>query len=83
MTIHHPLVHTSGIGHWDDMPEIDGTAPMEPAEEPAVIQGRPLRVARRASVTSSSAYSPRTSASLSISSRSIRARCTPWARKTR
>ncbi len=43
MTIHHLLVHTSGIGHWDDMPQIDGTAAMEPARELAIVQGRALR----------------------------------------
>ncbi len=62
----------------------NGTGPIATGPVPLVAPvGRRRRCGSRAraSVTSSSAYSPRTSASLSISSRSIRARCTPWARR--
>jgi CubicO group peptidase (beta-lactamase class C family) len=43
MTVHHLLTHTAGLGHWEDLPEIDVTARMEPAEEIAAFQRLPLR----------------------------------------
>jgi CubicO group peptidase (beta-lactamase class C family) len=42
MTIRHLLTHTSGIGHWNDMPEIDVCAAMDPAEQLDVIKRKPL-----------------------------------------
>ncbi len=42
MTIGHLLTHTSGIGHWHDMPEIDIYAATDPAEQFAVIKRTPL-----------------------------------------
>jgi CubicO group peptidase (beta-lactamase class C family) len=42
ITIGHLLTHTSGIGHWDDMPEIDICAAMEPTSQLEVIKSQPL-----------------------------------------
>ena len=43
MTIHHLLTHTSGLGHWRDIPEIDLTANIEPEDELAIFRRSPLR----------------------------------------
>jgi CubicO group peptidase (beta-lactamase class C family) len=43
VTVHHLLSHTSGLGHWDDFPEIDLLAGMPDAELIATVQARPLR----------------------------------------
>ncbi len=42
MTIRHLLTHTSGIGHWHDMPEIDIYAATDPADQFGVIKRTPL-----------------------------------------
>jgi len=42
ITVRHLLTHTSGIGHWDDIPEIDICAAMEPAEQLDAVKHRPL-----------------------------------------
>jgi CubicO group peptidase (beta-lactamase class C family) len=42
ITIRHLLTHTSGIGHWNDMPEIDICAAMDPAEQLDIIKRSPL-----------------------------------------
>lgn len=42
MTIRHLLTHTSGIGHWNDMPEIDICAAMDPSDQLEIIKRKPL-----------------------------------------
>jgi CubicO group peptidase (beta-lactamase class C family) len=40
--VRHLLTHTSGIGHWGDMPEIDICAPMDPARQLDIVRQAPL-----------------------------------------
>jgi CubicO group peptidase (beta-lactamase class C family) len=42
VTVHHLLTHTSGLGHWEDFPEIDVFAALSDEQMTGVIQGRPL-----------------------------------------
>jgi CubicO group peptidase (beta-lactamase class C family) len=42
ITVHQLLTHTSGLGHWEDFPELDLHRPIEPARELSVFQQRPL-----------------------------------------
>ena len=43
ITIHHLLVHTAGLGHWKDFPDLDLRGRLEPADELAIFQRAPLR----------------------------------------
>ncbi|WP_329127163.1 serine hydrolase domain-containing protein [Streptomyces sp. NBC_01465] len=38
ITVHHLLTHTSGLGHWEDFPELDLTAWLAPDEAVKVFQ---------------------------------------------
>jgi CubicO group peptidase (beta-lactamase class C family) len=42
VTVHHLLTHTSGVGHWEDFPEIDIFATMSDEELLGAIQGHQL-----------------------------------------
>ena len=42
VTVHQLLTHTSGLGHWEDFPEIDIFAATNDERMPEVILGRPL-----------------------------------------
>jgi CubicO group peptidase (beta-lactamase class C family) len=43
ITIHHLLTHSAGLPHWEELPEIDLTEPMEAAAEVAAFMRPPLR----------------------------------------
>jgi CubicO group peptidase (beta-lactamase class C family) len=42
VTVHQLLSHTSGLGHWEDFPEINIFAPMSDEQMLGTIQARPL-----------------------------------------
>jgi CubicO group peptidase (beta-lactamase class C family) len=42
VTVHHLLSHTSGLGHWDDFPEIDVYAGLDGGQLLATVLARPL-----------------------------------------
>jgi CubicO group peptidase (beta-lactamase class C family) len=42
VTVHHLLTHTSGLGQWEDFPEIDIFAAMSDEQLLGAIQGQPL-----------------------------------------
>jgi len=42
ITVHHLLTHTSGLGHWEDFPEIDIFAAMSDDQMLGAIRGHPL-----------------------------------------
>jgi CubicO group peptidase (beta-lactamase class C family) len=42
VTLHHLLTHTSGIGHWGEVPGFDPSQPMSPDQRLALIQQAPL-----------------------------------------
>lgn len=42
VTVHHLLSHTSGLGHWDDFPEIDLYAGLDGRQLLATVLARPL-----------------------------------------
>jgi CubicO group peptidase (beta-lactamase class C family) len=54
ITVHQLLSHTSGLGHWDDFPEIDVHAAVPAGEFLALLRSRPLtgRPGRRFSYSS-------------------------------
>jgi CubicO group peptidase (beta-lactamase class C family) len=43
ITIHNLLTHTSGVGHWDDFPDLDLYSPIAPAKQLSILQRAPLR----------------------------------------
>lgn len=42
ITVHHLLTHTAGLGHWPHYPELDLEHPIEPSQELAIFESKPL-----------------------------------------
>ncbi len=75
ITVHHLLCHTSGLGHWEDFPEIDIRAPVSGRDLRAAVREHPPVTGR----TSRSAIPAASSRWVTSSTTRVRARaiCTP------